>query len=341
MPVPYSIGLADGFLAKTDKSKGFKHVVKGCDDADLPSNPKESLITEDGNAIFHCLHEVPGNFGEISRKILVSVLHQSAVIFSTDMYKEDSVKAVERNRRGCGVKLILSGEKTKRPKDWKLFLANDENKTQFVQVLLTTCSSDASADILNGHEVILICEGLAYQLTSDGQTTKCQEIQSLASSQEETDYRVILYCMYAKDRGFKFVRMRSRESDIFFILLHYARYLEGIHILFETGKGSTRRCIDVTKLAMSRTSLFCTALLGLHAFTGCDSTSALKGKGKLKGIKGIETDESFQRAFSKLGDSWEVDEKVMEELERVTCMLYGNKRSKQVNELRFKVMQGK
>ena len=137
--------------------------------------------------------------------VLGSALHLSPVIFSTDMYKKDSVKGVERNRRGVGDKLILSGEKTKRPKDWKVFLANDENKTQFIQLLLSTWRSDVSADILTGHEIVLICEGKAYQLTSDGQNTFCEEIHSLESSQEETDSRVILYCMYATERGCKSV----------------------------------------------------------------------------------------------------------------------------------------
>ena len=34
-PVPYSIGLAEGFLAKTDKLKALHHIVKDIDDSDL------------------------------------------------------------------------------------------------------------------------------------------------------------------------------------------------------------------------------------------------------------------------------------------------------------------
>ena len=88
----------------------------------------------------------------------------------------------------------------------------------------------------------------------------------------------------------------------------------------KTGKGNARRCINVTKLAMSSTPVLCSALLAYHAFTGCDSTSAFKGKGKVKGLKVVETDEAFQKAFSKLGESWEVDEEVMNELERLIHM---------------------
>jgi hypothetical protein len=44
-PVPYCIGTADGFLAKTDKSKSFHHLTKGIMDAPLPN--VDTLTIED------------------------------------------------------------------------------------------------------------------------------------------------------------------------------------------------------------------------------------------------------------------------------------------------------
>ena len=75
------------------------------------------------------------------------------------------MKEVERKRRGCGEKLIVRGEKTRRPKDWKDFLTNDENKEQLIRLLLTTWRSKSFSQKLEGHEVTLICEGRAYQFT--------------------------------------------------------------------------------------------------------------------------------------------------------------------------------
>ena len=49
-----------------------------------------------------------------------------------------------------GDKLIVSGDEMKRPKDWKVFLSNDDNKAQLVKVLLDTWSSAATAPILHG-----------------------------------------------------------------------------------------------------------------------------------------------------------------------------------------------
>jgi hypothetical protein len=41
--------------------------------------------------------------------------HTSDIVFSTDMYKEHSVRYTERKRRGCAETIILKGEIT--PKD--------------------------------------------------------------------------------------------------------------------------------------------------------------------------------------------------------------------------------
>ena len=40
------------------------------------------------------------------------------------------------------------------------------------------------------------------------------------SGQEETDTQIIIYCQYALDKGHKYVKIRTPDSDIFWILLH-------------------------------------------------------------------------------------------------------------------------
>ena len=141
VPVPYSIGLPDNLLAKTDKAKGLHYLIKDLDDANIPEDPKSCMIIEDGNAIFHYMKKIPRNFEEISEMVLKTALQTSPVIFSTHMYQGCSVKGVERKRRGCGKKLIVRGEKTRRSKVWNDFLTNDENKEQLTRVLLSTWRS--------------------------------------------------------------------------------------------------------------------------------------------------------------------------------------------------------
>lgn len=242
-------------------------------------------------------------------------------------------------RRVCGEKLIVWGGKTTRPKNWKSFLLNDENKEQLIQVMLDTWSSDTFSPILHGHDMTLICQGKAYHLCSDGKSTAREEIASLESTREETDARVILYCLYAKESGFKYVCVRSPESDIFFILLHHVNQTKGLEVLFETGKRNKRRCINVTRAALSLSPLICNAYLGLHAFTGCDSTSAFKGKGKVKAIHLVKKHQHFQELFKKLGESWTVSRNMQKGMEEFTCALHGKARNKEVNDLRYSLLQ--
>lgn len=64
---------------------------------------------------------------------------------------------------------------------------------------------------------------------------------------------------------------------MFFILLHYRSQLKGIKILFETGTGNKQRLINIGELAVELGPELCTTLMALHAHSGCDATSCLKG----------------------------------------------------------------
>ena len=50
-PVPYCIATADGYLAKTDKSKSFSFLTKGIPDEPAPI--ASMLTIEDGNVLFY------------------------------------------------------------------------------------------------------------------------------------------------------------------------------------------------------------------------------------------------------------------------------------------------
>ena len=253
------------------------------------------------------------------------MVHTGDIIFSTDQYLPDSIKSLERQRRGCGEKLLLGGGSTKRPTEWKLFLSNDENKLQLVKLLLKLWSGNEYASKLRGRKVIVICEGVAHLLFSeDGLTTKQVEIHSLRSTQEETDSRVILYSDYAKRKGYNFVRIKSPDSDIFFILLHFSPTTD-INILFDTKIDNKPRLIDVSSIGEEFGQEKCAALLGLHAYTGCDTTSAFRGKGKIIPLKKALKVPRFISALAKLGNNWNTSSQVIDELELFTCTLYGGK----------------
>ena len=89
------------------------------------------------------------------------------------------------------------------------------------------------------------------------------------------------------------------------------------------------------------TQLYCSALLGLHAFSGCDSTSAFKGKGKVKPMKVMQQKPKFATAFAKLEENWKVTEDLLDGLEMFTCFMYGRQRLQHANNLRHHMLNEK
>ena len=84
--------------------------------------------------------------------------------------------------------------------------------------------------------------------------------------------------------------------------------LEGMEIIFDTGRGSKKQLINVTKIVKQCTQEYCTALMALHAYTRCDTTSAFKGIRKVKPIKVIQKMSKFQKGLAKVGETWDVED---------------------------------
>ena len=72
-----------------------------------------------------------------SQRIFGSLPAEADTMFSTDSYVDrlHSPKSAERDRRGCGERLIVKGLNIHRPVDWKAFLTNDESKKSFIDLL--------------------------------------------------------------------------------------------------------------------------------------------------------------------------------------------------------------
>ena len=94
------------------------------------------------------------------------------------------------------------------------------------------------------------------------------------------------------------MRHKSPDTDIFFKLFHYVQELGDTTVLFDTGKGNQKRLIEISSLAKGLTQNYCTALLALHAFTGADTTSAFKSKGKLKPMTLLKGNHSFIETYA-------------------------------------------
>ena len=101
----------------------------------------------------------------------------------------------------------------------------------------------------------------------------------------------------------------------------------GCLLFFMTQSSSNNRIINITELGIKVGQEKCQAILGLHIFTGCDSTSAFKEKGRTKPLGLMLESEAFCSAFIVLGVGWEVPDDILPDVEKIVCTLYGQKRS--------------
>ena len=117
--------------------------------------------------------------------------------------------------------------------------------------------------------------------------------------------------------------------------------IENISILFETGRGNKSTLLDITALSKEISAIYTSALLSLHIYTGCNTVSAFKGKGKLKPLKALQLHPQFIETLAKLGESWSMDKDLLDEIEAFTCAMYGRPKFLNVDYLRFYMLSDK
>ena len=161
-PVPHCFGIADGFFVKTNKTSMMHFMIE--DHSELVAYPKDSMFIQDGNALFHTMTNLAPTFRGITLQLLDLMLPKRDFVFSTDSYHPGSIKTQERLRRGCGEQFLLDGSATRKPKDFKEFLTNDENKRQFCKLILDVwSSSSAAAHLQKCNSVFLVVDGKVHK----------------------------------------------------------------------------------------------------------------------------------------------------------------------------------
>jgi len=137
--------------------------------------------------------------------------------------------------------------------------------------------------------------------------------------------------------GYKNAVVRTPDTDVLVILLYHAHTIS-LTIYLDTGSGKHRKLIYLSDLAASLGESYCETLLGFYVFTGEDCTSSLKGKGKVAPLKKLEKNPRFHKCFQQLGDDCNVNVDVLKEVEKFTCLMYGQSRETSVDGASVKLL---
>jgi hypothetical protein len=74
--------------------------------------------------------------------------------------------------------------------------------------------------------------------------------------------------------------IKSQDTDVAILACMLCTTYPSPNLFFGTGTKQRTRFIPLHTVAAKLADNVCSALVGLHAFIGCDSTSASVGKGK-------------------------------------------------------------
>jgi len=343
--LPLALADSDGSLKKTSKSL-LLHKIEG-DTPPVDMLQLNHAFIVDGMAHVRQLKTSGLTFCELSIKLLNQVIKCSRfasridVVF--DVYLENSIKDVERERRSSGEMVLKKIVPTSQIKQWSQLLSSGDFKNKLISYFVDHWKT--KRELLRNKELYVNNASETWRFT----TSSIELARNLHSNQEEADTRLILHAKHASLTHHDII-ISSPDTDVFVIALSQLGIIDA-NIFMMTGTGDKKRLIDLKAVAgdvsqrLNQTNCseetYFEAVLGFHCFTGCDSTSSFCGRGKNKPLKMMGKCEEYINAFAALGSSNEVSESVAEVLGSFVCHMYGKKDALQLgislNDLRYQI----
>lgn len=338
-PIPWSLANTDGTPRKTNKAVLARKLQAKASPTEEMESPSACII--DGMSVVQKMRGDKLTFEELAEQILISVLRTGAdseridVVF--DVYQQLSIKGAERSMRGSetGIRFtnIIPGHKILQ---WRRLLSCNASKTKLIRFIVGQWKKSNMREKLGEKTMYVTCDDLCFRLTRGDVI----EEDGLKTSQEEADTRVIFHAKHAAPHVSS-IMMVAEDTDIFLLCLAFHRDIDcSVYVKCRTA--TRTKYISISKVSAALGRDVCSSLLGLHAFTGCDTVSAFSGRGKLAALKLLLTHDHFKDAFAKLGEEWQLTDEVLKVLEEFTCRLYVvHSEICHVNEMRYELFRVK
>ena len=274
---------------------------------------------------------VPDTYEELAIKLLQSIPKgYSRVDLVADTYRRASIKTAERSKRGVASKVTIKSEKSKIPRNFTSFMMNSKTKCRLIDIIFDFIIKERACclQILRASKILLSRDGECDEVTSSA----VNRLDHLSGNQEEADTKVILHTLDALDKYDSKIHSRSPSADTEILVLCIALIQNPERVYYDYGVGKNRNsvCLNDYQVPPDERE----ALIGFHAVTGNDYTSAFFGKGKDK------CKQEFVTAFQEIGNGWALSENAIDSFEKFVCKLYGGKKIR-VNDARYELFQKK
>ena len=201
-------------------------------------------------------------------------------------------------------------------------MSDGGNKEKLITFLAEEWASQKYLEKLRGRDLFVTRQDQYYKIYVANKQVVRKLVPVIECKQVEADTRILLHANHAAASRYDKAVIKSSDSDVEVISGALQHKIDArIYIL--SGTKQRMRIVDISEINNHFDPEVCDALLGLHAFTGCDSVSAFLGKGKKKGFEIIQKCPQVRQAMRSLGTSWEVDDDFLNACERLVCLLYG------------------
>lgn len=172
--------------------------------------------------------------------------------------------------------LTISNAEVKVPRKWKVFLSSGCNK----EALLSFLASHWETCVLPTNFTLFTTCGTSCKELNfvNSQLATSNDVPALNCDHEEADTRLVAHALHASQQSFQTVIVSSPDTNVAIMCLGHACHFKSLGFL--TGTKTKRRIIDIVKCSQALGKEMQSSLVGLHAFTGCDSVSSFSGKGK-------------------------------------------------------------
>ena len=291
-----------GLMRKPDKPSLRKAIMKDDDALVRDQLPSYSVFVVDGGGL---LHRVRWNrnatFDELSQMYTryVRKYYKSCIIVF-DGYEHLSTKSSEHLRRTGGGKQcpnvdVIGCNKVPFPQD--RFLTNTENKTQFIKFL-------------------------GIRLEQDGQTVKI--------CTGDADTTIVSTALHEAESNVNTVVTVADDTDIAMLLIYHwqDRYGDVIFFQEKVNRGWNMKYVCNQWDSIREHILF------VHAFSGCDTTSAPFGKGKSSFLSLISKNETLQQISYTMSNVWAEQDEVGAAAIKAFQIIYGGKNNESLCNLR-------
>ena len=261
---------------------------------------------------------------------VIARLKEADTLLIFDRYYVDSIKEGTRTSRAgsnASRQHQLSMSTPLPPKN--VCLTVSKNKLQLITLICIYLREWSKQLPQNGRKLVVTGpDSIPIEICN----ANTQERLDLQTTHEEADVIIIKQVVVLAYSGKHNIHVVADDTDVFVLLLHYYQLKELTCKLMMVATTADRKCIDIPA-TVEKHSAIIGNILTAHALSGCDTTSALCGIGKLTVLKVLKSGKTVE----SLGNVQVHEKDILLQCTAFIAACYGHSDETDMTTLRFKV----